>query len=123
MHTSFKPVSAMMVESAYYANALLSDSFFIVFLVQDIKEEEIYTKRFQSNMHMEIKNYKDKNFIEVSVSIEFQSSKMVRAVVYESLSWHICFFDQCTFQKSMLALVPQSGTANPNFSGVWHMDY
>ena len=43
MHASFKPVSAMIVESAYYANALLSDSFFIVFLVQVIKEE-IYKK-------------------------------------------------------------------------------
>ena len=39
----FQPVSAMIVESAYYAHALLSNSFFIVFLVQGI-EEEIYTK-------------------------------------------------------------------------------
>ena len=43
MHASFKPVSAMIVESAYYAHALLSNTFFIVFLVQGIKEE-IYTK-------------------------------------------------------------------------------
>ena len=33
MHASFKPVSAMIVESAYYAHL------FIVFLVQGIKEE------------------------------------------------------------------------------------
>ena len=39
MHLSFKPVSAMIKESAYYAHALLSDSFFIVFLVQGVKEE------------------------------------------------------------------------------------
>ena len=43
MHASFKPVSAMIVESAYYAHALLSNSFFIVFIVHGIKEE-IYTK-------------------------------------------------------------------------------
>ena len=43
MHASFKPVSAMIVGSAYYAYALLCNSFFIVFLVQRIKEE-IYTK-------------------------------------------------------------------------------
>ena len=43
MHASFKPVSAMIVESAYYAHALLSNTFFIVFLVQGIKKE-IYTK-------------------------------------------------------------------------------
>ena len=39
MHASVKPLSAMIVESAYYVHALLSDSFFIVFLVQGIKEE------------------------------------------------------------------------------------
>ena len=65
MHASFKPVSAMIVESAYYAHTLLSDSFFIVFLVQGIKEE-MYTKRFHSNMHLELKSYKDENFIEMS---------------------------------------------------------
>ena len=43
MHASFKPVSAMIVESAYYAHAVLYNSFFIVFLVQSAKEE-IYTK-------------------------------------------------------------------------------
>ena len=43
MHASFKLVSVMIVESAYYAHALLSNSFFIVFLVQGIKEE-IYIK-------------------------------------------------------------------------------
>ena len=43
MHASFKQMSAVIVESAYYAHALLSNSFFIVFLVQGIKEE-IYTK-------------------------------------------------------------------------------
>ena len=43
MHASFKAVPAMFAESAYYANALLSNSFLIVFLVQFIKEE-IYTK-------------------------------------------------------------------------------
>ena len=43
MHASFKPVSAMIVESAYYAYALPSNSFFIVVLVQGIKEE-IYAK-------------------------------------------------------------------------------
>ena len=43
MHASFKPVSAIIMESAYYAHALLSNCFFIVFLVQGIKEE-IYTK-------------------------------------------------------------------------------
>ena len=43
MHASFKPVSAMIVESAYYAHALLSDSFFIVFLVQGINGK-MYTK-------------------------------------------------------------------------------
>ena len=36
MHLSFKPVSAMIEESAYYAHALLSDSFFIVSLVQGV---------------------------------------------------------------------------------------
>ena len=61
----------MIVESAYYAHALLSDSFSIVFLVQGIKED-IYTKisvsqkRFQRNMHLKLKNYKDENFIEES---------------------------------------------------------
>ena len=65
MHASFKPVSAMIVESVYYAHTLLSDSFFIVFLVQGIKEE-IYKKRFQINIHLELKSYKDENFIEVS---------------------------------------------------------
>ena len=61
----------MIVESAYYAHALLSDSFFIVSLVQGIKED-IYTKLnktqkwFLSHMHMELKNYKDESFIEVS---------------------------------------------------------
>ena len=41
MHASLRPVSAMIVhvESAYYAHALLSNSFFIVFLVQGIKKE------------------------------------------------------------------------------------
>ena len=43
MYASFKQVSAMIVESTYYAHALLSNSFFTVFLVQGIKEE-IYTK-------------------------------------------------------------------------------
>ena len=43
MHASFKPVSAMIMESAYYAHALLSYTFFIVFLVRGIKEE-IYTQ-------------------------------------------------------------------------------
>ena len=43
MHASFKPVSTMIVESTYYAHALLSNSFFIVLLVQGIKGE-IYTK-------------------------------------------------------------------------------
>ena len=31
MHASFKPVSAIIVESAYYARALVSYSFVIVF--------------------------------------------------------------------------------------------
>ena len=43
MHASFKPVSEMIVESSYYAHALLSNSFFIVFLVQGIKEK-MHTK-------------------------------------------------------------------------------
>ena len=43
MHASFNPVSAMIGKYAYYAHALLSISFFNVFLVQGIKEE-IYTK-------------------------------------------------------------------------------
>ena len=52
--------------------------------------------------------------------LNFKALKWVRAVVFESLSWHICFFDQCTFQKSMLALVPQSGTDNPSFLVLAH---
>ena len=48
MHASFKPVSAIIVKSAYYAHALLSDSFFIVFLVQGIKEE----KNTEPNNHI-----------------------------------------------------------------------
>ena len=47
MHASFKPLSAVIVESAYYAHALLSNSFLIVFLFQGINaliKEEIYTK-------------------------------------------------------------------------------
>ena len=47
MHVSSKPVSAMVVESAYHAHALLSNSFFIVFLVLGIKEE-IYTKHYKN---------------------------------------------------------------------------
>ena len=39
MHASFKPVSAMIVESAYQAHALLSNSFVDFFLVQGIKEK------------------------------------------------------------------------------------
>ena len=52
--------------------------------------------------------------------LNFKALKWVRAVVFESLSWHICFFDQCTFKKPMLASVPQSGTANLNFWGWAH---
>ena len=74
MHASFKPVPAMIVESAYYAYALLSDSFFIVFPVQGVKKRYIQSlikisvsqKRFLSNLHLELKNYKDENFIQVS---------------------------------------------------------
>ena len=76
-HASFKPVPAMIEESAYYARALLPDSFFMVFLVQGVKEE-IYTK----------------------LNKDFKALKWVKAIASESLSWHICFFDQlCTFQK------------------------
>ena len=42
VHVSFKPASAMIVESAYSAHALFFDNFFIVFLVEGIIY--IYTK-------------------------------------------------------------------------------
>ena len=69
MHASFKPASAMIVESAYFAYALLFNSLFLVFLVEGIKRE-IYKKLIKisvpHNMHLELKNYKHENFVEVS---------------------------------------------------------
>ena len=39
MHASFKPASAMIVESAYSADEMLFGNFFIVFLVEGIKRD------------------------------------------------------------------------------------
>ena len=71
MHASFKPASAMIVESVYSAHALLFDNFFIVFLVEGVKkryfqsliEISVSQRRFVSNIRLELKNCKDENFV------------------------------------------------------------
>ena len=50
--------------------------------------------------------------------LDFKALKWVRAVVFESLSWHICLFDQCMYiPKNHISF---SGTDNPSFWAVAH---